>query len=561
MSIRLNYPESPGPSLMLDFARTKRLDPRITFSRASSATYYDGKTVAKAEENLLTYSQDFSNIVWGKNNVTVTGGFTAPDGSNTAVKVSGAGSLTRSGFPGTYAKSVWIRSVTGSGQVYVTNGSVASGGTNPTPELITIDTNWQRIERVSVNHFDLFYAVDMRANATLTECYIWGAQAEQRSAVTAYTPTTTQPITNYIPALQTAGAGVARFDHNPVTGESLGLLIEEQRTNLLTNSEAFEAWSQVNGFTQPDVIIAPDGTLTGELFIANITDGQHRVERSAAITSGVTYTFSVYAKFAGIRYVVLRTANDTVAVSFDLINGTQNGGASGSMTFVGNGWYRCAVIGTANATGTAPNRINASNTAGTGFFSGDGYSGIYIWGAQLEAGAFPTSYIKTEASQVTRSADAVSMTGTNFSSWFRQDEGTLYAEALSNSNTFAYIAQLRSTSQSDIDNIYLRKQNTGQSLGAIRIGAAFAFQGTGAAWSLTQSNKLSISYKRNDVAFTDFGGTVTSSSSILVPERINTLGIGVSQVPNSLSLNGTIKKIAYYPARLTNTQLQALSSQ
>jgi hypothetical protein len=59
-------------------------------------------------------------------------------------------------------------------------------------------------------------------------------------------------------------------------------------------------------------------------------------------------------------------------------------------------------------------------------YTGDGYSGIYIWGAQLEAGAFPTSYIKTEASQVTRSADSASMTGTNFSEWYRQDEGTVY---------------------------------------------------------------------------------------------------------------------------------------
>ena len=84
MSISSLYPTT-RPSLVLDFANTKQLDPRITFARPTTATYYDGKTVAKAEENLLKYSQEFNNAAWTKQNATVTANsIAAPDGNQPA---------------------------------------------------------------------------------------------------------------------------------------------------------------------------------------------------------------------------------------------------------------------------------------------------------------------------------------------------------------------------------------------------------------------------------------------------------------------------------------------
>ena len=66
---------------------------------------------------------------------------------------------------------------------------------------------------------------------------------------------------------------------------------------------------------------------------------------------------------------------------------------------------------------------------GTVTYDGNGTSGIYLWGAQLEEGAFPSSYIPTTTAAATRSADVASITGTAFSGWYRQDEGTFYGEA------------------------------------------------------------------------------------------------------------------------------------
>ena len=117
---------------------------------------------------------------------------------------------------------------------------------------------------------------------------------------------------------------------------------------------------------------------------------------------------------------------DLFTHTFNLSTGTASG-TGASIVSVGNGWYLC--IGTVTVNTTGSTGINFSiNNGSTNSYTGDGYSGIYLWGAQLEAGAFPTSYIPTTSASVTRNADVASMTGTNFSSWYRQDAGCFYAE-------------------------------------------------------------------------------------------------------------------------------------
>jgi hypothetical protein len=387
---------------------------------------------------------------------------------------------------------------------------------------------------------------------------LWGAQYEQRSSVTAYTPTTDQPITNYIPVLQSAASGEARFDNDPVTGESKGLLIEEQRTNVLTYSEQFDnaAWTKLDATITANDIIAPDGTLTMDKLVP-ATGAYSDIYRANATVGAKT--LSCYMKAGGKTVGQLGWLGNANGAYFDLSSGvatTFGSGTTASMVSVGNGVYRCSISFT-YASGNSNHFIGVSDAVGSLAVTGDGYSGIYIWGAQLEVGAFPTSYIPTVASQVTRNADAASMTGTNFSSWYRADEGTLFAETASpNSFSRVQISVNDGTNNNKIEpvlasgNAYLLGVNVG--------GSAVGSATTSNTTTANVSAKTAGAYKVNDFAVSLNAGTVATDTSGVLPV-VDRMFIG-QRTAGSVSLNGTIKKLAYYPARLSNTELQGLTS-
>ncbi len=591
MAIQEKFP-SIRPSLNLDFANTKTLDPRIAFSRASEGRYYDGKTVAKAEENLLLYSQEFDNNYWVKANVTVTANTqVAPDGTTTADLIventaTGPHSVVHASYnsPEIFTYSFYAKAGTrswvwayfngyngGSAWFDVGNGVIGTVESGVSATITSVGNGWYRCtltKRNATFASSVVIAIATGSGSTnytgdgTSGIYIWGAQLEQRHSVTAYTATTTQPITNYVPVLRTAAANVARFDHNPVTGESLGLLIEEQRTNLLLWSQEFSGgagWGITDISITPNVVVAPDGTLTADKAVESATTGVHRFSGGTTISTNTTYTASVYVKAAERRFFGLKSgiAGQTETV-FDLLNGTVVGGV-GSIVDVGNGWYRCS--NTFNSGSSTSHiaywTILPSANFGAESYTGDGTSGIYIWGAQLEAGAFPTSYIKTEASQVTRSADHAVMTGTNFSSWYRADEGTVLAEfnSVSGGTTLKPVFSIDAGSIAN-EWLFGRTQTTGLFW---TIDANSANQGnTTTSIVLDANNKAAFGLKRNDVAVSFNGKVVATDTSVVVPVLVNRFTIG--NEPQNRRANSTIKKIAYYPQRLTNTQLQALTS-
>jgi len=587
MSIAQNFPNLK-PSLLLDFSNTEALDSRVTFARASTARFYDGRTVAKAEENLLLRSQEFDNAAWLKNNVTVTANATtAPDGTSTAEKLNEDDAtsahvinqlLTLLAAP--YTSSVYLKAsersfalfslstVTGV-SVNLTTGAVTSAVGSPANITSTDAGNgWWRVSftftpsagNTNLNIYsstDGVWANRSFAGTVGSGIFLWGAQLEQRSSVTAYTPTTTQPITNYIPVLQTAAAGVARFDHNPITGESLGLLIEEQRTNLFLRSEEFDDAGWTKGTGNPtissNVVVAPDGSLSADKFVEGTANGSQGIGQTVtAPTSAISY--SVFAK-KGERYKILLREATTTGWSglFDINSGTvldTEGGSSVStqITAVGNGWYKC-VINFASTAGSsrlfrivvAPDNATTVATANSPR-TGDGFSGIYIWGAQLEAGAFPTSYIPTVASQVTRSADAASMTGANFSSWFRADEGSFYIDGnIQTTGINNYLIARDNATANNRLQLYIQNNTA---FFQIRSGGS-----TEAVISRSPSNKNAAGYELNNSAFV-VNGQIATDTVCVMPSALAEMIIGS---------NGNIKKLAFYPKRLANAELQALT--
>ena len=610
-----NEPVRPliKPTLLLDFANTEQLDPRITFTRASTGTFY-GTQTAKAEQNLLLQSQDFTttwSVVAG--NATVTSNTsTAPDGTSTADTLTEDSALgfhlcfQNSTVSGVITLSIFAK--LGSGTRFLTIGvnnstsnygsatfDLSSGTSTQTQAAgtyssasatitavsqgfyrctFTVTTDTTSVIRVALNNTGTPTASNRGFGAGYTgdgtsSLILWGAQLEQRSAVTAYTPTTTQPITNYISVLQTAASGVARFDHNPITDESLGLLIEEQRTNLRTYSEDFTnaVWTKSGASITADTVIAPDGTLTGDKLVENTATSRHFVTTSLTLTANTVYTLSVYMK-AGERTTATfgnsSTANWAAGLSVvvNLATGVITSG-TGTIQSVGNGWYRVSGTGTfgpANANGGMI--IELQTTAG---YTGDGYSGIYLWGAQLEAGAFPTSYIQTVASQVTRAADAASMTGTNFSSWYNQAEGTLYADYSipfdSSVSVFPLVASFDNGSTSTRTVIAQRTIDE-------KVQAAIFVNNVLQVSILSTANatygpplRAALSYKTDDVAFTLNANAVQTDTSSLIGTDMSALRIGNAATPGyGNALSGTIRKLSYYPLRVTNAQLQGLTT-
>jgi hypothetical protein len=292
----------------------------------------------------------------------------------------------------------------------VATGAVGTTDAGHTASIIDVGNGWYRcVVTTSVAWgagADLGWALaDADGSTTATAngtdgVFLWGAQLEQRSAVTAYTKTEAQPITRYIPQLMTAAANVWRKDHDPITGECLGRLVEESRTNLLTWSEDFgnAAWLNTNITIVPNHLVAPDGMLGADVYSPAAIDGFHFLESPLqATTIGAAYTFSLYVKPAGYNQLHLSFGASRVYANFNLLtgtltnvvtNGTDFSNGSAAITPLPNGWFRCSVTFTALGTTSRRPRIGTSlsptyseGVAG-GTYTGDGYSGIYIWGAQ-----------------------------------------------------------------------------------------------------------------------------------------------------------------------------------
>jgi hypothetical protein len=196
--------------------------------------------------------------------------------------------------------------------------------------------------------------------------------------------------------------------------------------------------------------------------------------------------------------------------------------------------------------------LNASS--GVPLYTGNGTSGIYLWGAQLEAGAFPTSYIPTTTATATRAADVASMTGTNFSSWYNQNAGSMFGNFVSLTNDGnASIASLYQTSNQSGYRISLR---VGNSFAQTNSVTQFSFA---TSTTNTQITKVlwgfgsTATYYRNGIL-------VGTDGSVTMPTTLDGMVIGQVEASANIWLNGTIARLAYYPVRLPDAQLQALTA-
>jgi hypothetical protein len=284
---------------------------------------------------------------------------------------------------------------------------------------ISVSSNKSRYWKVSIStasvhtNFDTDYGQETYAGDGTSDLFLWGIQYEAGSFPTSYIPTpatftgraSTATYYNSAGVIQTAGSGVARDnayfpDENGVF-RSAGLLLEAAGTNRHTYSEQFDnaAWGKYGVTITANATTAPDGTTTADKLAS--TSGAALLllqQGDYTVTNGASYTRTVFAKAAEISTLIIQisyTSVGTVFVQVNLLDGTATNG--GVVTALANGWYRISYSYIQAGTLSDFYFVLPANTVAG--------NGVYIWGAQLEASPYPTSYIPTVASTVTRAAD------------------------------------------------------------------------------------------------------------------------------------------------------------
>ncbi len=376
--------------------------------------------------------------------------------------------------------------------------------------------------------------------------------------------------TDELGIIRTAPNNTPRFDHDPVTGESLGLLIEESRTNLFLESEAFNTWDNVRSSESVTTATAdPEGNTTGAAYklVANTDNNTHRLDKSGfSMSVSTTYTMSLWAKaaeYTGVSLTIADSSNASNGIYFDLSNGTLTTGGnahSGSMIAYPNGWYRCIATYTTPASISFQQcLIGVLEDGTTKSYAGDNSSGIYIWGAQLEQGSFPTSYIPTSGSTVTRAADLAKITGTNFTGFYNDTEGTLFihADKSESSNDMGVtINNMSSVSDNRIE-LRLTGSNTSTTRHVINSGGTGYMDST---TNIIDVNRYSFAFARNNAIPCTNGTLGTLDTVVEMPVGVSQMTIGSTPAFSGDSTT-RIRQVSYYNKRLPNAQLQGLTAQ
>jgi hypothetical protein len=352
-----------------------------------------------------------------------------------------------------------------------------------------------------------------------------------------------------------------RFDHTSA-GDCRGLLIEEGRTNLIPQSDNFASasWIKGGGSISSVANIEPDGSANSELFSEDGANSVHRTFQSFTGVSSTVYTLSVFLKFSGRQYVYLenRSINTNPFVVFDIQNGTvfsTIGPLTSTIQAYPNGWYRCSVTGTANLAGG--NYLIGGYSGGSQSYTGLDGPAFYLYGAQVEAGSFPTSYIPTTTGTLARSADLCSITGANFTSFYNQSEGTFFVAADPRVGT-GFSTYLMANSGANADQVSIFRDTVLDYFGVANGGSYTAQQTVASANG--SFNKIAGSYFTNDARSAFNGILASADTSVTVPTNLNRLNIGSSSLGNTQFANGCLSSIRYFKKRLPNAKLVTLTT-
>jgi hypothetical protein len=343
-------------------------------------------------------------------------------------------------------------------------------------------------------------------------------------------------------------AGIPRIEYD-ANGNVLGLLVEEQRTNLVTYSEDFETWGKVSLDTGLDPVVtvnnavAPDGNLTADKVVFDLGAGASARSYLASTILGTIagdYTLTFWMKGeAGGEQIVARHVDAvdyslfTLTTEWQRYTLTETGSGGTATVHIG---LRQGVVGTINTQAT-----------------------VHIWGVQLEAGAFPTSYIPTSGSTATRSADVASIPVSAFG--YNQSEGTVVVQCSMADPSVNPYQRHSLTINDGTGNNQIRFYNYNSNSSSFVVTDSATTQAALIS-GVTDSSSVAAgaSFKQNNFVALFNGGAASTDSAGNLPSGLTVMLIGSAQGGSNSFLGGHIKSIKYFPRRLTNSQLQELTS-
>ena len=549
----------------------------FTFSRGSNlAATRVGPTglIEKGRENLLTYSNDFTNAAWTKfGTITLTSGQSGYDGSSDAwlyeSETSTHSMLQYVSGSSVYTYSVYAKAGTADGirlrvdaatdtNIYVdlTDGSIITDDSGIAYKIESVGNGWYRLSITS--------NVSTLSNVRLIVTNNAGAQIAGNIYIQAAQLEISLAATEVIESGATTGkAGLLedepRFDYSG-GATCPSLLLEPSRTQLLPQTEYLDGYSNVGSTDEPNAATSPEGLTNATFLKEDTSTGIHLLSQNTTASAGV-YTASVFAKANGRDWLYLNiAASGSYAASFNLSNGTkgtiQSNITSATIEDYGNGWYRCSITADTTTPAVSPRiAIYMSTGDNVSSYTGDGTSGMYLYGFQIEQGSYPTSYIPNHSGgTITRGAETNIVEG--ISSVIGQTEGTLYGEVKFFETSVDSIISL--SDGTNENRILFSKKNDNKYALYVQATTTQVNIETSGAFDLDSYHKFALIYKANDFKLYVDGTLELSATSGSVP-------VGMSQLEfynpsGSSPFYGNAKQILVFPEALSDADCITLTT-
>lgn len=543
-----------------------------------------------APHNILLQSQDFSTTWTNQRSSESVNVTIAPDGTLTADKLIEDSTATNThyleqsvsftaGYIYTFscylkaAERTWAKFVfssTAFGSAVYCNFNLTSGVVG-TPHagaisygIESVGNGWYRCYVAAVCTTTISAIVAIRTstgdegdsytgNGT-SGLYVWGAQLNRGFNLSPYIATTT--AAKY-------GLPISFYE---------GLLTERAATNLCIQSQDLATtWTNSATSETVNATTAPDGSLTADKLIEDSTSANHRIEIDCTFTISTTYIFSCYLKAAERTWAKILTFTnrfpDNVYGNFDLTNGVVGTLGSGALSqgieSIGDGWYRCWVTGTCDLSGTGQIVVELLSADNTGGYLGNGSSGIYVWGAQVEAtlntgATHPTSYIHTVTATVTRATDAINVATSAYPHSDTNGTIIVWVKGLTADTTSSgnIICSVDNGTTSEQTYVALSADNPDKFGINIDDGGSpqVAFGTTKSGTQTLSGNKVAAFWKLNDSGvLVDAGTEVTDTTCTMPTVTSLKLGYGVTTLKE---FDGFIRRFIFVPRRITQSQMQ-----